>query len=75
MAPKTAFSCVPADQELSLTCRADLMQELLAMVPTPVLAVLLLFPITADSEAAKQAGSTYDLGSWFGDTFLDWDAC
>jgi hypothetical protein len=26
------------------------------MVPQPVLALLLLFPITKDSEAAKQAG-------------------
>ena len=32
------------------------LQELLAMVPQPVLALLLLFPITKDSEPAKQEG-------------------
>jgi len=32
-------------------------QELLAMVPQPVLALLLLFPITKESEAAKEAGA------------------
>ena len=32
------------------------LQELLAMVPQPVVAVLLLFPVTKDSEAAKDKG-------------------
>ena len=31
-------------------------QDLLAFVPQPVLAMLLLYPITKDSEAAKRAG-------------------
>ena len=32
------------------------MQDLLAMLPQPVIALLLLFPITDDSEAASKAG-------------------
>lgn len=32
------------------------MQELLQMVPQPVVAVLFLFPVTKESEAAKEAG-------------------
>lgn len=32
------------------------LQELLAMVPQPVLAVLMCYPITDDTEAAAEAG-------------------
>ena len=34
------------------------MQELLQMVPQPVVAVLFLFPVTKESEAAKEAGTS-----------------
>ena len=33
-----------------------MLQELLAMLPQPVIALLLLFPITDQSEAASKAG-------------------
>ena len=33
------------------------LQELLQMVPQPVVAVLFLFPVTKESEAAKETGS------------------
>ena len=36
--------------------RAKYTQELLSMVPQPCLAVLMLFPVTADSERAKAQG-------------------
>ena len=36
----------------------QLLKELLAMVPQPVLAVLLLFPITPESDAAAKAGAS-----------------
>lgn len=39
----------------------SLLQELLAMVPQPVLGMLLLFPITKESEAAKDAGESLSL--------------
>ena len=34
-------------------------QELLQMVPQPVVAVLFLFPVTKESEAAKDTGTFY----------------
>lgn len=33
------------------------MQELLQMVPQPVVAVMFLFPVTKESEAAKDTGT------------------
>ncbi len=36
-------------------------QELLQMVPQPVVAVLFLFPVTKESEAAKEAGTPIGL--------------
>lgn len=40
------------------------MQELLQMVPQPVVAVLFLFPVTKESEAAKEAGIPLGVLTW-----------
>eukprot|EP00955_Chlamydomonas_euryale_P082154 363680-Chlamydomonas_euryale.AAC.7 len=46
----------PNNHVHTMPCRA-LFQELLAMVPQPVLAVLMCYPITDDTEAADKAGA------------------
>jgi hypothetical protein len=40
---------------------AQMLQDLLAMVPQPVVAVILCYPITAESDAAQKAGVCSDL--------------
>ena len=40
----------------NISFKRECMQELLQMVPQPVVAVLFLFPVTKESEAAKEAG-------------------
>lgn len=41
---------------LNCACLSSALQELLQMLPQPVVAVLFLFPVTKESEAAKDAG-------------------
>lgn len=48
-------TCCQMAGSLMISIRSD-MQELLSMVPTPVLAVLMCFPVTEESDAAAKAG-------------------
>ena len=48
------------------------MQELLQMVPQPVVAVLFLFPVTKESEAAKEAGIPLGVLTWIANKRILW---
>lgn len=50
---------------------AALPQELLTMVPRPVVAVLLLFPITDETEAARKQGENWSM-AWVIKGALGW---
>lgn len=56
MTPGSTCRSMPRQGTFCTLCWSGHPQELLAMVPQPVLAVILCYPITSDSDAAAEKG-------------------